>query len=307
MRMTKQSPETWQEALEQFIWWKQAGGLSERTVEDYRGHIERFFKYYPEAYSPDSIKRAALDYMCKPAKPAYFNLKLIYLRAFIDWCMREGIFPENPLAGIKKRKAEDKIVDLSEDTLKKLLTLPNLKTFAGLRDHALILMTLDCGIRPSEALGLIPADVSVKTLEVHIPAEVAKTRTSRTLPLSSVTVKSVQELISVRHPDWDKDCPLFCSVDGIRLQRQGWGIRLKRYSQQLGVKIEPYYLRHTFALRYLRAGGNVFSLQKTLGHTDIAMTKRYVALSQSDLRDQHQIAAPLSKIVPDKRRVGRLL
>ncbi|NLZ53875.1 MAG: tyrosine-type recombinase/integrase, partial [Thermoanaerobacteraceae bacterium] len=56
-------------------------------------------------------------------------------------------------------------------------------------------------------------------------------------------------------------------------------------------------LRHSFALLYLRNGGNVFTLQRTLGHTDLNMTKRYLALTGEDLKAEHEKATPVSDIV----------
>ncbi|GIM30111.1 hypothetical protein CPJCM30710_27770 [Clostridium polyendosporum] len=73
--------------------------------------------------------------------------------------------------------------------------------------------------------------------------------------------------------------------------------RLDKYSTILGVKIRPYDLRHAFALLYLRNGGNVFTLQKTLGHTDLSMTKRYLNLTGKDLTETHKTASPLNKLI----------
>ena len=67
------------------------------------------------------------------------------------------------------------------------------------------------------------------------------------------------------------------------------------YSKTLKTSIRPYDLRHAFALQFLRNGGHALALQRTLGHTDLTMTKRYVALTEADLRQQHTIASPLAK------------
>lgn len=59
------------------------------------------------------------------------------------------------------------------------------------------------------------------------------------------------------------------------------GDRLKMYSKTLKTSIRPYNLRHAFALQFLRNGGHTLALQRTLGHTDLTMTKRYVALTEA--------------------------
>lgn len=90
------------------------------------------------------------------------------------------------------------------------------------------------------------------------------------------------------------------------LTRHTWGDRIKSYSKKLEVKIVPYDLRHSFALIFLRGGGNALALQRTLGHTDLTMTKRYVNLAESDLKEQHAMASPLNRLMPVKKRVSKL-
>lgn len=298
---------TVQQMQESFIYWKQAQGLSPTTISDYRGHVARFLKRFPEALNnEDSLKSAIFAYMAQQMKPATYNLRLTYLKVFFQWCVQEGYVVENPLIGFKKRKAEGKNVNISIDILQKLINLPDRKTFSGLRDYTLILLTLDCGIRPKEAFGLETTDINVTSLEIYIRSDTAKTRVSRTLPISAVTATSIKELISVHHPIWDKSVKVFCSVDGRPMNRQSWGLRMKKYSDILEHKITPYFLRHVFALQFLRNGGHALALQRTLGHSDLTMTKRYISLTQTDLREQHALASPLNNLLPKKNRVRNL-
>jgi site-specific recombinase XerD len=90
------------------------------------------------------------------------------------------------------------------------------------------------------------------------------------------------------------------------MSHNAWDRRMGIYSQKLGTKVQPYALRHSFAVMYLRQGGNAFALQKTLGHTILTMTKRYVGLTQQDLRSQHDLACPLRSLIPRKNRIGRV-
>jgi len=83
--------------------------------------------------------------------------------------------------------------------------------------------------------------------------------------------------------------------------------RLSYYSRKAGVKITPYDLRHTFAILYLRNNGNAFTLQKTMGHADLSMTKRYLGISMDDLKEQHQKATPLHSIVRRNTRVRKII
>jgi site-specific recombinase XerD len=81
-----------------------------------------------------------------------------------------------------------------------------------------------------------------------------------------------------------------------------WGHKLKKYSKKLGFNITPYSLRHCFALYYLRNGGNVFTLQRTMGHADLNMTRRYLALTLTDLKEQHRLASPVNLFTQNRIR-----
>ncbi len=216
-----------EDAVEEFIYFKMAEGRAERTIEDYRRHLRTFFKRFPNAFDPQKARKCVFEYMTDHIKPATYNLRLVYLRSFFSWCVSEGILPSDPTEGLKRRKDKGRaIVSVEDDALKLLLELPDRQTFAGLRDYAPILLTLDTGIRSGEALSLIPPDINFRDREVYVRAEVAKTRTRRTLPISPATAKAISKLLSAR----------------------------------LGMRIRPYDPRHAFTLSYLRKVGDLLSL-----------------------------------------------
>jgi site-specific recombinase XerD len=291
----------WTEALRDFIFWKQAQGLAKSTLHEYETHIQRFFTRF-DCWQTDNLRSSVLEHMSDSIKPATFNLRLTYLRAFFKWSISEGLLSLNPLEGFKLRKAEPRIVELPEDTLQRLLTLPDQTTYAGLRDYVLMLLTFDTGIRPKEALSLAVHDVDLRHGIVNVRADVAKTRTTRSMPILSQTAEAIRKLIRVRPDEWGEDVPIFCSNTGTPMTRHTWGDRMELYSKQLGVKIRPYDLRHSFAVMYLRNGGHAFGLQRTMGHTDMNMTKRYVHLTGQDLQHVHKSASPLNNLVAAKKR-----
>ena len=297
---------SWQEAVDEFICFKMAEGRAGRTIRDYRYHLSRFFKRYPDAFDPQKTRKCLLEFMSDQMKPATYNLRLAYLRCFFSWCVNEGILPSDLTEGLKRRKDEGCIVLIEDDVLLRLLELPDKGTFTGIRDYALMLLTIDTGIRPGEALSLIPPDINIRSREVYVRAEVAKTRTRRTLPESSATAKAISKLLSARHPEWEEDVPVFCSQNGTKLQVLSWAHRIGVYARSLGEKIRPYDLRHAFALSYLRNGGDTLSLQRIMGHTDLTMTKRYVAYTLGDIKEQHAKALPVNKLVPVKKRVVKV-
>lgn len=180
--------------------------------------------------------------------------------------------------------------------------MPDRNTFSGLRDYALILFSIDCGARPGEALLLKKEDFNFPGLLVNIPAPVAKTRQSRTIPIMVQTVSAVQKLLAHHHKRWE-GAPVFCTWEGKPFSVGGWGHRLKIYSKKLGVKITPYYLRHAAALGMLRAGMSVFALRDMLGHTTLSMTQKYLSLTLEDVRREHPPASLVNAVIPPKDRL----
>jgi len=298
-----------EETLADFLNLQRALGKAERTVTDYRKILSHFFKLYPEAYSETFKTRSSvLSFMASAKTPTTHNLRLSNLRVFFCWAMEEGIFPSDPTEGLKKRKNPGKFVEVDIGILKKLLSLPDKKTFAGYRDYALMIFTLDTGIRPGEALSLKEEDFNLSSLEVRIPPAVAKTRISRTLPLSPPTGKVIRKLLAARHPQWRKDAPVFSTFEGTRMSSDWWGKRINRYSKKLPSKVTPYMLRHSFATLFLRNGGNAVALQRIMGHSTMQMTERYVHLVEGDIREQHSLGSPLTVIADSKdrrRKIGK--
>ena len=301
--------ESWEQALEFFLLFKQSQGLSERTLDDYRDHVPRFFKLTgANLADAKELRLAVMRYFAASASlaPATFNTRRKELKSFFGWTISEGVISSDPMVGIKARREDDVPRSVEEDVIRRLLDLPDKKTFAGTRDYALLVLSMDTGIRPKEALGLRPRDFDFTNLMVTIPAGIAKTRVTRILPIGPVTADTVRRLLLTRHPARAADAPVFCNQDGRPFCRNSWDRRVRKYSKQLGVKVRPYDLRHSFALYYLRHGGNAFGLQKTLGHTTMTMTRRYVALTMQDLKEQHAMASPINTLIPKTHRMRKV-
>ena len=166
---------TWKEYLSEFITIKKVQGLRERSIEDYKKHINLFYKNYQgEIDDYHYLYKKIKDYFSIPdIAPATFNIRRAYLKFFFSYLVKEGVLPKNP-TDFPKRKDEGRARNVTQDVLIELLKLPNKKTFAGLRDYCLILLTLDTGIRPQKVLSLLPKDINLFGLEVTIRKEIAK-------------------------------------------------------------------------------------------------------------------------------------
>lgn len=300
-------PKTWKECLTRFLSARKREGAAERTLLGYKDNVELFFTRYPTAWGatcPDCIEAFLSQ---EGISPATYNMRLKNLRPFFSFATREGAFSSSPADGFKYRRGETpRVVDHSLEDIKNVLAIIGTDTFARLRDTALLLFSLDSGIRPSEALALYPADIDTHTRRASIKAAVAKTRQARTVFFSQPTADLLDRLLDVR--PWDGSVPVFCTASGDVWNTHAWTVQLRRYANKAGLKrFSAYDLRHQFALQALRNGMDVFSLQRSMGHSTLSMTEKYLALADDDIQLAHERASPVKDLFPaPKKRLGKI-
>ncbi len=300
-------PQTWENALQRFVALRRAEQAAPYTIAGYVENVKLFFKRYPTAWS-DTCRDCLLEHLSQEGiAPPTYNIRLKTLKHFFNFCVCEGAFASNPAEGLKLQHADPRMVDHSQEDLKAILTVMDTTTFVGLRDKALFLLSLDCGIRPSEALQLRVTDVDLDLCKAVIRSSTAKTRRSRVVFFSPQTADVLQRLIFNRPEEWDLSTPLFCTSYGEHWNTRAWTHQLGRYAKKAGLKrFSAYDLRHQHAIEYLRNGGNLATLQKEMGHTTISMTQKYLALSEDDIQTAHAKASPVSNLLPRRKRLTRL-
>ncbi|MCP4605368.1 MAG: site-specific integrase, partial [Proteobacteria bacterium] len=63
-----------------------------------------------------------------------------------------------------------------------------------------------------------------------------------------------------------------------------------------GVRCSPHTFRHTFAVTFLRNGGDLFTLQRIMGHETLEILRQYVNLAQEDIGRVHRQCSPLDNL-----------
>ena len=296
----------WQRAVEEFAEWKMNCGATNYVSVSILRTWDLFLRDRPNLTleEPKELRKEIQGFL-KDKVAAYYNKQLQAFRQFFDYLIVEcEIVTENPCRGIKYRAEPFRIVDHDVQTIRELLKQPDRTTFSGLRDYVFMLLTLDTGIRPFEALQLRANDVTKNG--VMIAEKVSKTRQPRILPISIQTIHAINKLLSVRHQTWDETGFIFCSQSGNRLDTRGLQLRFRQYSKDVGVTVTPYHLRHVFALTFIRNGGDVFALQRIMGHSKLDMTRHYVNLVQTDIVKSHAKASPLTTFLQENHRVRNL-
>ena len=303
----EETPRTWEDALSQFCSLRKAKGISPNTIKGYQENVRRFFRAYPAAWS-SKCRSCLLEHLSQEGiSPFTYNMRLKTLRPFFAFCVESGVFQRSPIEGLSYRRAEPRQVDHSIETIKGILSAMDRSTFTGLRDYTLFLLQLDSGIRPSEALQLRALDIDTALGRAVIRASTSKTRRGRTVYYMEETSANLQKLVASRPQGWNKEIPVFCTCYGNPWNTHGWTTQLRRYATKAGIdRFSAYDLRHCHAILYLRNGGDVFTLQREMGHSTLSMTEKYLALSDQDVREKHAQSSPINTICPPpQKRAGK--
>jgi len=227
------------------------------------------------------------------------NCYLRSIRAFWSWLVSEGVIDTNPFTKVRIPKPPKKIIPtFSEPQLQALLNVINTSTPEGYRDMAVILILLDTGLRVSELTSLTLTNVRLAEGVLKVSG---KGRKERLIPIGKASQRVLWNYINrYRRESANPKC------DHIFLAKDGWPLTKNRIQKMMakygkkaaikGVRCSPHTLRHTGAIMFLRNGGDVFALQRLLGHASLEMTRHYCELADVDVKRAHSVASPVDNL-----------
>lgn len=173
-----------------------------------------------------------------------------------------------------------------------------------------MLLLLDTMIRVSELTGCHVEDLNLEGRYLKVWGKGSK---ERIVPLGRTVQKALWKYITFYRPQpyMPRRDMLFLTADGRPMTKNRVEAILKAYGKRAGlrgVRVSPHTFRHTGAVLFLRNGGDVFSLQRIMGHSTLEVLRGYVNLSQGDLNRVHANASPLDNLeitTPRTRRARR--
>lgn len=170
----------------------------------------------------------------------------------------------------------------------------------GRRDRAILLLLVDTGLRASELCNLKIRDFDRKTgrIAVHhgkgdkgrnvYPGQAARSALWRYLQERSAA-RRADSGDATLHPHE----PLFATNTNQHMARDNLLHTIQRIAQRAGVQhANVHKFRHTFAISFLRNGGNIYALQDLLGHSDLETVRTYLKIADRDLRAAMAAASP---------------
>jgi len=303
--------EAMQEAIESFLRRGQARNLSHHTLRYYRVRLDAFSRYLEEKklrVSPADVTPALVrDFLAAEAERVSAltaSHSFITLRALFRFLVREEFIEANPMERVEKVRVPRKVVQtFSPAQVEALLAGCNGRSFNGIRLRAVILTLLDCGLRVSELCGLTLEDVSWDEGTLRVMGKGSK---ERVVPFGEAARQALMAYVSKRG-NIPGQGAMFVTCYGDAMNRHEAYRLLSECGKRAGVsgvRCSPHTFRHTFAVMYLRNGGDAFTLQKLLGHSDLAMTRRYCELSQTDAVAKHRQCSPGDRFLGAVRGAG---
>jgi integrase/recombinase XerD len=255
-------------------------------------HIREFILYLQT--------KAKTPYGEKPLSGATIQGYVRSLKAFFSWAEREGYLVSGQIGRIPIPKANSKVIDtFTPEQLNRLAGICQIANGDGQRNLTILLLLLDTGIRVSELVSIELEDIYLA--EGYIKIKVAKGGKERIVPIGSFVQKSLWKYINYFRPRplTQQINRLFLSNKGLPLTKSGIQQMLRRYGRRSGfngIRCSPHTFRHTFAKNYLLNGGDLFSLQKILGHTSLASVRLYLNLFANDVKKQHLRFSPVDNL-----------
>jgi site-specific recombinase XerD len=274
---------------------RKAQGLSPNTIKAYTNELDIFQNYTDPNQDICNLKATTIREYILHLKdvagrnPGGCHIAYRVLRTWLYWWEMETDNEfKAPIRKVKPPRVKDEplqAVDLPD--VKVLLNNCD-ATYQGVRDRAVILLLLDTGLRAAELLNLnrVDLDLDRGILQVH-NGKGGKSRLAYFQPLTRRALRKWLNLNDNR--------PLFVSYQGTRLLYAGLRTMLQRRASRAGLdKVTPHMFRRSFALEHLRAGTDIYTLSRLMGHADERILSRYLPLVALDMESAHRRNSPVN-------------
>ena len=287
------------DALDVFYGEQEYKGNSPATVKHYRDIFAHFLQDSGAATLEDFNERAISAWLIAHRQQSQNTLRTYdrALRVLSNWLQRRGYLSQHVMATLPRPRAKPKAITVfTVSDVRAMLDVAKASR-NPLREQALIALLLDTGSRIGEAMTLTLQAIRWQDGSILLDGKTGE----RTVPMGRKCKQALK-----RYIDRERTASS-TAVQDVFLNRFGRPLPSTAATQQLALiakragveasKLGPHTFRHTFAVSFIRAGGDAFTLQRILAHTTLEMTRRYVHLADSDLREAHRKFAPGDKML----------
>jgi len=256
--------------------------MSQNTVASYCSDIENFLEVYKGDLS-DLDYSDICDYMdVREDVSMRSQARLLSsLRSFCRWLVLEGVLKDNPCDKIDSPKLGRYLPDvLSVDEVFAIIDVPDLSTWLGKRDRAMLEVLYGCGLRVSEVVEMRISDMYLDDGFIRV---VGKGDKERLVPVGDVASDALRSYIEERPAEFSSMKYVFVNRYGARLSRVSVFKMVKKMTVLAGVRknISPHTFRHSFATHLIENGADLRYVQEMLGHESVTTTEIYTHVDTS--------------------------
>ena len=280
-------------AIQGFVFYLNGANYSPITIQYYEANLRRLQKQLNdppvETITVNDLYHFLISIpFSNSTKQVYWKI----IRSFYRWAAQELNIENISLRITAPVVVSKTIIPFSQEDIQALI-----KAAKSKRNRALIMFLLDTGVRVSELCRMTVLDVDLSTGMVRVtPFQSGRKSRPRVVYLGTNARRCLWQYLASRPDTEQKNSPLFAAHTGKPLDR----FAVKNILTRLAVKakvnnVHPHRFRHTFAIQYLRNGGDVFTLQRLLGHNSLQMVKHYLNLADTDTQSAHRRASPVDR------------
>jgi site-specific recombinase XerD len=262
------------------------------TKRVYNLGLDEFFAWFAQEPRPGFSKatvsawRVALE--ARGLGSVSINVRITAVRKLAVEAADNGLLAPELAAGIarvKSAKPKGRRVGnwLSPQQAQALLNAPDITTNKGLRDRAILVVLLGCGLRRSEVASLTLKHIQLRENRWCIVDLVGKHARIRTVPVPTwvkVAIDAWTKAAAITEGQVFRSVSRADQAQGALSEKVVWKL-LQKYAQAAGVPgIAPHDLRRSCAKMCRAAGGELEQIQLLLGHASVRTTERYLGTKQ---------------------------
>ncbi len=273
---------------------------SHHTVTAYETDLRQLRNYLSEVFDvatsdaeSQMLRSWMVDLMEKGVSPKSINRKISAAKTYYTFLLKLNKIkdlPTSKLVSPKTKKGLPKFV--KENEMENLFDLIKFESdYHGERDHLILEILYNCGLRLSELINIKKRDVDINQSTIKV---LGKRNKERIVPLNKVLLSLIKRHLKSHEEQSLKSEYLILTDKGQKLYPKFVYRKVNYYLGQVTSmqKKSPHVLRHTFATHMLNNGADLNTIKELLGHANLSATQIYTHNSIEKLKNIYKQAHP---------------
>ena len=272
---------------------------SDNTIINYRVDLLEFMEFTNNNIDikKDDVNNYLKYLYDQNTSKSSISRKLSSLRSFYNYLVKKEILDNNYFSLIKNPKKDSSLPKyVKEEDIDKMFSIPNTRTWIGMRNLLIIRMLYATGLRLSELINVKLSNINESDRTIRVLGKGSK---ERIVVFGNNTKDSLDDYLKRgrRQVDFHNSEYLFLNKDGNRLSTRYVRKIIDDiiFKASIEMHVSPHMLRHTFATGMLNNGADLVSVKDLLGHESLNTTSIYTHVSDDKIREIYNKAHPRAK------------